>query len=120
MLVGQPIESHLAALASGKWLAAGELAGATHASPFYNERARAGMFYAQSWALVHMLNLSPAYRGGMPEFALLLSKGKTPEQAFAQSFGKPMDQALADLAGYVRSMLPGTVAAPPEEAGPRP
>jgi tetratricopeptide (TPR) repeat protein len=120
MSVGQPIESHLTALESGRWLTARDLAGVTHASPLYDERRLAGMFYAQSWALVHMLNLSPAYRSGMPEFALLLSAGRAPQQAFAQSFGKPIEGALADLAGYMRTMRPTTVAAPPEEAAPPP
>jgi tetratricopeptide (TPR) repeat protein len=120
MSIGPPIESHLTALASERWFTAKELAGVTHASPRYDDRSLVGMFYAQSWALVHMLNLSPAYRGGMPEFALLLSEGRAPEQAFAQSFGKSMEGALADLAGYVRTMRPATVAAPPEEAAPQP
>jgi tetratricopeptide (TPR) repeat protein len=120
LLLGQPIESHLTALARERWLTAKELAGVTHASTFYDERSLAGMFYAQSWALVHMLNLSPAYRGGMPEFALLLSQGRAPQGAFAQSFGKPIEGALADLAGYVHMMRPTTVAAPPEETAPQP
>jgi tetratricopeptide (TPR) repeat protein len=116
MSVGQPIESHMATLPRARLLSSSELAGVTHASPFYNERALAGMFYAQSWALVHMLNLSPAYRGGMPDFALFLSQGKAPEQAFRQAFGKTMDQALTDLPRYLRSLRGGTVAAPPTEA----
>ncbi len=113
MSVGQPIESHIATLAKARLLTASELARVTHASPFYNERALAGMFYAQSWALVHMLNLSSAYRGGMPDFALFLSEGRAPEQAFQQAFGKTLDQALADLPGYLRNVRGGTVAAPP-------
>jgi tetratricopeptide (TPR) repeat protein len=120
MSVGRPIESHLNALARERWLTAKELAGVTHASPLYDERSLAGMFYAQSWALVHMLNLSPAYQSGMPEFALLLSAGRAPQQAFAQSFGKPIEGALADLAGYMRTMRPTTVAAPPAETAPQP
>jgi tetratricopeptide (TPR) repeat protein len=120
MSVGQPIESHLTALARERWLTAKELAGVTHASPLYDERSLAGMFYAQSWALVHMLNLSAGYRGGMPQFALLLSEGRAPLQAFAQSFGNPLEGALAALPGYLRTMRPTTVAAPPEETAPQP
>ena len=114
--VGRPIESHLSALAAERWLTADQLAGVTHASPFYNERSLAGMFYAQSWALVHMLNLAPAYRDGMPRFVLLLSQGREPRQAFGEAFAVPMDKALADLPRYLRDLRAGSVAAPPEES----
>src|SRR5262249_32723926 len=56
LLVGSPIPEHVLALESSKWLSAAELAAVIRTSRVYDERARAGVFYAQSWALVHMLN----------------------------------------------------------------
>ncbi len=35
-----------------------------HDSPYYNVPDKMALFYAQSWALVHMLELSPAYSAG--------------------------------------------------------
>src|SRR5437899_12499362 len=69
--VGDSIESHLALLRKEPWLTADQLASVTQSSPLYNEAARIGVFYAQSWALVHMLNLGLAYCYGMPKFAEL-------------------------------------------------
>src|SRR5712692_3833124 len=69
LVAGSPIAEHLSALASAKWLDAAEFQAVTRTSRVYDERSRAGAFYAQAWALVHMLNLSPAYRDGMPRFA---------------------------------------------------
>jgi tetratricopeptide (TPR) repeat protein len=102
--VGVPIESHAALLARARWFTATELAGVTTASPLYSEHDRAGIFYAQSWALVHMLNRSPAWRGGMPRFVQLLGEDRPSEDAFREAFGKTMDRALAELASYLPLM----------------
>jgi tetratricopeptide (TPR) repeat protein len=110
MTVGQPIPEHLSALASGKWLAAGELTGANRRSAVYNERERAGMFYAQSWALVHMLNLAPGWSERMGRFAELLADGDA--DAFRQAFGKSTDEALKELHGYLSRMTSVSVEAP--------
>jgi Flp pilus assembly protein TadD len=109
LLVGTPIREHVAALDSAKLLSAAELAAVTRNSRVYDERSRAGIFYAESWALVHLLNLSPAYRQGMPRFAELLGAGTNAEAAFEQSFGRPMQRALAELGSYVRSARAATI-----------
>ena len=49
-------------LRSEPWIPLATLLAVDHSSPYYNEKSHAGMFYAESWALVHMLNLDPAYR----------------------------------------------------------
>ena len=62
ILVGQLIPARLHVLRSEPWIPLDTLVAVDHSSPFYNEKSHAGMFYAESWALVHMLNLDPAYR----------------------------------------------------------
>ena len=54
-------------------------------SPRYNEREKTGIFYAESWALVHMLNFSPipARHAQLPRHALL---GEDPARAIQQAF----------------------------------
>src|SRR5258706_2249953 len=113
--VGEPIESHLAVLSSERWLNATQLASVNSASPSYTERNRVGIFYAQSWALVHMLNLSPSWRDGMPQFAVLMAEGREPIDAFRSAFGKTMDDALSAVSGYLRSMQAASIPVSPEE-----
>jgi tetratricopeptide (TPR) repeat protein len=101
--IGKPVPAHLEVLAAERWLEAGALWQVTHESPFYNERGRAGIFYAQSWALVHMLNLSPAYRNAVPRFAGLLAEAVPAAEAFATAFGKPLEAVLTDLGRYLQA-----------------
>ena len=99
--VGKPIEAHVALLSAEKWLSAAQL----------SHRDTTKLFYAQSWALVHMLNLGTAWRDGLPQFILLLEQGSPPEEAFVKAFGRTMGQAIADLPAYLRGLLPATIAA---------
>lgn len=114
--VGKPIESHVALLSTGKWLTAEQLTSVTATSPFYTERERVGIFYAQNWALVHMLNLAPRWRDGMPEFALLLAEGRKPEAAFESAFGKTVGEAFSILREYLRSLRAVSIPASETEA----
>jgi tetratricopeptide (TPR) repeat protein len=98
-LVGLPIPDHLRVLAALKWLGAPEMAGGNRPE---HGTERTGMFYAQSWALVHMMNLSPAYRRNMARFAELLDRSTPPLLAFEQAFGRTFEQALNELTVYVR------------------
>ena len=88
--VGEPIPEHLITLRTARWLTGAELASVTRTSSDY----KAGMFYAESWALVHMLNLAPAWRDGMPRFVLALTGGRDVTEAFQSAFGRSIDAAL--------------------------
>jgi tetratricopeptide (TPR) repeat protein len=105
--IGAPIERHLVWLAHRPWMDAEDLA--------LGNRADGGIFYAESWALVHMLSLSPKWASGMPEFVKLLSQGRDQQDAFQTAFGSSMDDALKDLHVYVRKMREVTEAEPPVE-----
>ena len=59
-----------------------------HLSPYYNERGKTGIFYAQSWALIHMLNFAPEYRAGVANFVEMILGGEDAVNAFRQAFGK--------------------------------
>jgi tetratricopeptide (TPR) repeat protein len=101
VVVGQSIPGHVAVLKDARWFPADQLTAVTHHSPEFADRNRAGVFYAESWALVHMLNLAPQYRDGLPRFAELITDPRTAADAFRTAFGRDMDQALADLRGYL-------------------
>lgn len=101
LALGRPVESHVRLLAASEWLDGATLEAVTRRSPLLDEAARAGIFYAQAWALVHMLNFSEPYRGRLPEYAALLADGEPARSAFAKAFGKTLPEALADLRAYL-------------------
>ncbi|MCZ2080504.1 MAG: tetratricopeptide repeat protein [Bryobacteraceae bacterium] len=100
--IGEPIPDHIRKLQSAGLLEAAVFAAVDRGSPWYSDRDKAGLFYAQCWALVHMMNLAPGYRGRMPVFADKLAAGDPPAQAFHEAFGKNLAAALADAAYYLR------------------
>ena len=102
LIVGRPVASHLAALRALPWLDAAALSAVRRGSPALDEATRAGIFYAQSWALVHMLNFSERYRNGLPRFAALLADGEPLPEAFQKGFGRSLEDALEDLRAYVK------------------
>ncbi|MCS6953200.1 MAG: tetratricopeptide repeat protein [Bryobacteraceae bacterium] len=99
LVVGTPIPTHVATLRRGARLDASTLATVTRDSPFYNQPDKAGVFYAQSWALVHMLNLGEPYRGALARFVEVLDQGA--DVALELAFGKSLEALLHDLERYV-------------------
>ena len=68
-------------------------------SPIYNERDKAGIFYAQSFALAHML-----YFGNEAEFGKLqqaFQKNKDPKEAFLTAYGLTLEAVQRDLEKYM-------------------
>jgi Tfp pilus assembly protein PilF len=106
--VGETIPAHLDQLLHEKWIGAEDLA--------LGSRTDGRIFYAESWALVHMLSLSPKWKDGMPEFVKLLAQGRDQDEAFQQAFGKSMDDAIAALRLYLRQPRDTTVPAPPPDS----
>jgi Flp pilus assembly protein TadD len=101
-VLGGPIAEHVAALNRGRWLTGGELEAVGKDSPHYNEAGKIGVFYAQSWALTHMLSFAKGYRELLPEYIERLTAGEANEEAFENAFGKRVDAAVADLRAYSR------------------
>ncbi|HYO77429.1 MAG TPA: DUF1570 domain-containing protein, partial [Thermoanaerobaculia bacterium] len=71
-------------------------------SPAYNEGMRQGVFYAESWALVHYLMTDPQRRPKLGEFLRLLGLGKDVETAFNTAFGMKFEELEKQLRAYVR------------------
>jgi len=114
--VGDLLPDHIKTLASGRWLSLAELDAVDTRSPNYNEASKAGMFYAESWALAHMLYLSPDYKNGFGTFLAVLNKGRTLTEALQIAFHKTQTQVYADLQNYLsRKNLYGTVFLTPYE-----
>ena len=109
-VVGSANETHLTNLRNRRWLTARELENPT----LLEERERAGIFYAECWALTHMLELGTKWRGQTPQFLKELLAGREASQAFHDAYGRTLDQALQELHGYVGNIRPERV-----ETGPR-
>lgn len=76
-------------------------------SAVYADPAQRGLFYAQSWALVHYLSESRGGRFGargdaLAHFTDLLAEGARMEEALRDSFGLSVAELEAGLATYVR------------------
>ncbi len=95
---------------AGNWIEFDTLTRVDNRSPIYNEGDRTGLFYAQSWALAHMLFLAPDYRDNFGKFLLALHRGATAAEACQSAYGNLPVQVFLDLQNYFnRKKIYGTV-----------
>jgi tetratricopeptide (TPR) repeat protein len=84
--VGLPIVNHLRLLSRSGRLPAEDMFAVTEHSPLYNEAAKVGLFYAQSWAVAHRMQ---SRSGGQVSFRQSFSK------EYLESELKALDHYLA-------------------------
>ena len=72
-----------------------------HSSPWYTERNRKNLFYAQSWAMVHYFMMADKgiHRDKLGNYVALLSQGRDLSEVARLTFGDP-DQFEDALVGY--------------------
>lgn len=100
--VGDIISGRARALLTSQWIGLDVLTGVDHQSPLYNERDHAGMFYAESWALTHLLFFEPNYRPNFAKFLSSASSGKSTDEACQAAFGKHLWEVEVDLRQYLK------------------
>jgi tetratricopeptide (TPR) repeat protein len=88
-------------LADEQWLDLDALAAVDGSSPTYHEASRVGIFYAESWALAHMLYLSPEYKDNFGKFIIALNGGKSTAEALESAYGRSSATVLKDLRAYL-------------------
>jgi len=72
-------------------------------SPYYNEQEKTGIFYGESWALVHYLMLGdPARQEQFRRFLQLVSRGDDTAKALENAFGTTLLMLEEDFKNYVR------------------
>lgn len=73
-------------------------------SPHYNEQDKTGIFYGQSWALVHYLMLGggSARQDQFKRFLQQVGRGDDVAKALEKNFGLSVDTIENDLRAYVR------------------
>ncbi|MDT4897203.1 MAG: hypothetical protein QOH25_2280 [Acidobacteriota bacterium] len=69
-------------------------------SPYYKERDKRDIFYAESWALMHYL-LSGSRRIQLSTYLQLLAKGRGIEDAFRQAFQTDFATLEQELRAYI-------------------
>ncbi|HEX7177236.1 MAG TPA: DUF1570 domain-containing protein [Pyrinomonadaceae bacterium] len=102
--VGRPIAPHVFYLRQQKLLPLATLFAVDHSSPHYNEKSKRGVFYAQSWALVHYLMFGKE-RQRQPQlnrYMDLARAGVSPEESFKQAFAADAPAIEKELRDYIR------------------
>lgn len=102
MVIGRPLEQRLQLLTGGAAVLSMErLLAVGRSDPEYNTKSHAGVFYAQSWALTHMLLADARYKPKAGQLMSLVSKGTPGAAAFSTVYGKTLASVGADLINYV-------------------
>ncbi len=101
--LGKPSENHIKLLEDRPWLPAREFFGATKESEVYLDDRRAGVLYAQSWAVVHLLAQHPEWKGRLEAYLATLATGADAREAFRLTWGRDQEQALEASRGWIKS-----------------
>lgn len=101
--LGIPIRSHVYFLRDQKFLPLESLFAVKHDSPVYNEGDKQGVFYAQSWALIHYITLGnkSARQMQLVEFVKLLESGMEVSRAFNEAFKTDYATMEKELRRYI-------------------
>ena len=122
-IIGKPIETHVRVLNQNTWLGEREFFEARHDSPLRDESARAGRFYAQSWAVMHYLLTTPGVREKTPALFTALGDGvpfaRACESVLGQRQGLVLEAArrAVELARFQTARIAaGAATGPPPPA----
>ena len=99
--IGEPIPLHVYWLLRNALIPLPQLLAMDTSARDYNEGDRRGVFYAESWALVHFLLSKPERRLQTAELLRDLAAGKRGAEAFQQAFGD-LGALERDLRIYVQ------------------
>jgi tetratricopeptide (TPR) repeat protein len=101
--LGKAIANHVLYLREQQFLPLRRLFAVDQGSPEYNERDRKGVFYAQSWALVHYLLLGNdgRRRPQLIQFINALAGGAPIDDSFKQIFQTDYETLEKELKDYI-------------------
>ena len=102
--VGLPVDEHIAWLRTKSLIPLKDLFAINRESKEYHEGSRQGVFYAESWALVHYLMIgSPERREQLGTYVGLIAGGRTIDDAFRTAFHGTYDDLERELRKYIRA-----------------
>lgn len=104
VILGRPIRRHINSLHQNPMLPLRTLFQVDVKSPYYNESRKQSIFYAESWALIHllMLNKSSERANQLLTFLDLLRSGTSQEAAFQTAFSTTFENMETELRTYVQ------------------
>jgi tetratricopeptide (TPR) repeat protein len=103
--IGKIIPNHVLYLREQKMIPLHALFAVDHRSPYYNENSKRGVFYAESWALVHYL-IQGNDGQRLPQlgtFLNLLGAGVSVEDSFKRAFQVDYSVIEKELKDYVQN-----------------
>lgn len=101
LMIGVPPAGRLEALRTYIWLSLPQLFAVDQHSSYYTQPDRMALFYAESWALAHMLLLGREYRPHFTAFLSELSERTGERRSFADVYHKNLSEVAQDLHQYV-------------------
>jgi tetratricopeptide (TPR) repeat protein len=105
MMIGGVPLGRYQALLGGTLMPVARMLDVNHDSPEYNSRTHSGLFYAQSWALTHMIFAEDTYKPKSDAFIGLIANGASSAAAFLQVYGKTPEVVERDLRNYLSTTM---------------
>jgi tetratricopeptide (TPR) repeat protein len=104
VLVGEPSADDIFYLRQHQLLPLPTLFRVDHESPYYHQEEKASVFYAESWALTHYLEVSDREKGTnrMPDYFRLVAQHQDPVTAAETAFGD-LKKLQTELENYVQA-----------------
>lgn len=103
--LGIPVKEHVLWLRDQQLIPLAQLFAMDTSDKDYNEGSRQGVFYAESWALMHyILAGNPQRHDQLPKFLALLAAKQPADQAFQSAFNVTFEEMERELKGYVRRL----------------
>jgi tetratricopeptide (TPR) repeat protein len=104
-ILGNPQPHYIRLLRTQGILPLNTFIGIDQSSPHYNEQDKNGVFYAQSWAMVHYLMMGDGGRrkSQFRRFLSLASQGESMEKALQNAFGLSLGGAERGFVEYLRN-----------------
>lgn len=111
--LGGVIPGRIHTLRTEAWIPLAELVTLSEDTREREERARADLFYSESWALAEMLAISPDYAPGFKRLVATLEGGGASLPSLTAIYGKPPEAIARDLRGWVDQSRPPVIELPP-------
>ena len=103
-ILGAPLMQYIRYLRQRELLPLATLFSIGTGSDHYNESDKTGIFYGQSWALVHYLMLGDRGRQDQfKRFLQLITRGESSAKAIEDTYGVTLSRVEEELHAYIRS-----------------
>ena len=104
VLLGEPSADDILFLRQNRLLPLATLFKVDHDSPYYHDEQKGSVFYAESWALTHYLEVTDREKGThrLPDYVAMVRQHQDPLAAAQTAFGD-LKILQADLEGYIRA-----------------